>query len=427
MKGKMVLLGLAASLLLSGCGWSGRRMVWVSAHRQQQQEIQAEAVYAANYSELRKALEDIISTGAEMATVLVPDYPTNLLDIGMERVCEYVQKEYPIGAYAVNKLNCEIGTSMGKSAVAVSVGYRHGWAEIQRIRRASSAEEARSIITDALERFDAGVVMLQDESVMLDCTQLVQDFAREYPQVMMELPQVTQSVYGKGSQRVVELIFTYQTDRESLRRMQAQVKPMFDAAPVYVSEDGEPQQKFAQLYAFLMERFDYKVETSITPTYSLLRHGVGDSRAFATVYAAMCRAAGLECLVVSGTHSGEPWVWNIVGDGESYYHVDLLRCSAAEGYRELTGAEMAEYVWDYSSFPESQGAPEPTQVWTEPLNAVNRADQEGEVSDEAEPVAGPVANSEKEIESAWVESFGTEPAGEDSGEDTAWASDSLDG
>lgn len=425
MKGKLVLLGFAAALLLSGCGWSGRRMVWVSAHRQQQQEIQTEAVCAASYPELRKAMEDIISTGAETATILVPDYPTDFLDIGMERACEYVQEEYPIGAYAVNKLSYEIGTSMGKSAVAVSIGYRHGWAEIQRIRSASSEEEARSIITDALERFDAGVVMLQDEYMMLDCTQLVQDFAREYPQVMMELPQVTQSVYGRGAQRVVELIFTYQTDRESLRRMQAQVKPMFDAAPVYVSEDGEPRQKFAQLYAFLMERFDYKVETSITPTYSLLRHGVGDSRAFATVYAAMCRAAGLECLVVSGTHSGEPWVWNIVGDGENYFHVDLLRCSAAGDYRELTGTEMAEYVWDYSSFPQSQGAPEPRDAWTEPLEKAERADQEE--TEESELPSDPLPNPEEETEPAWAEPIGTEPVREESGENTAWQADSLDG
>lgn len=367
MKGKILALGLAAALLLSGCGWSGRRMVSVTPHRQQTQDIQMEAVFAANYRELRKAMEDLISAGIETGTILVPDYPMNILEIGMERASEYVQKDYPIGDYAVNKVSYEIGTSMGKPAVLISVGYRRGWAEIQRIRRVNNEEEAKSVVTDALDQLEAGVVILEEGSRTLDFIQLVQDYAREYPQMVMEQPQVTQNIYGSGSQRVVELIFTYQTDRESLRRMQSQVKPMFDAAPIYVSGDGEPRQKFAQLYAFLMERFNYKVETSITPTYSLLRHGVGDSRAFATVYAAMCRAAGLECLVVSGTHLGEPWVWNIVGDGENYYHVDLLRSSAEGEYRELTGTEMAEYVWDYSGFPQSQGAPEPTEVLTEPL------------------------------------------------------------
>ena len=53
------------------------------------------------------------------------------------------------------------------------------------------------------------------------------------------------------------------------------------AGMLYVSGEGEDFQKFSQLDGFLMERFDYKFETSITPAYSLLHHGVGDSRAFA--------------------------------------------------------------------------------------------------------------------------------------------------
>ena len=113
----------------------------------------------------------------------------------------------------------------------------------------------------------------------------------------------------------------------------------------------------SMLYAFLMERFEYKQETSITPAYSLLRHGTGDSRAFAQVYAAMCRDAGLTCMTVTGTRDGEPWTWNILLDGEEYYHVDLLRCSENGRYREQTDAEMEGYVWDYSEYPACTGSP----------------------------------------------------------------------
>ena len=130
---------------------------------------------------------------------------------------------------------------------------------------------------------------------------------------------------------------------------------MFDAAVLYVSGEGEDYQKYSQLYAFLMERFEYKFETSITPAYSLLRHGVGDNRAFATIYAAMCRSAGLECLTVTGTRSGEPWTWNIVLDNGCYYHVDLLRSNLSGQFRELTDAQMHTYVWDYSAYPECIG------------------------------------------------------------------------
>ena len=154
---------------------------------------------------------------------------------------------------------------------------------------------------------------------------------------------------------MLELIFTYQTSRDSLRRMQTQVQPVFDSAALYVSGEGEDYQKLSQLYGFLTERFDYKFETSITPAYSLLRHGVGDSRAFATVYAAMCRGAGLECMTVTGTRAGEPWTWNIVMDNGCYYHVDLLRSNAVGQFRTYTDSQMSNYVWDYSDYPACVG------------------------------------------------------------------------
>ena len=89
-----------------------------------------------------------------------------------------------------------------------------------------------------------------------------------------------------------------------------------------------------------MERFDYQIQTSITPSYSLLNHGVGDSEAFAKVYAAMCRSAGLECQTVLGTVDGEVRYWNIIRYDERYAHVDLLYSSRQGAIRELSDAQM---------------------------------------------------------------------------------------
>ena len=226
-------------------------------------------------------------------------------------------------------------------------------------------ERAESIVSDALEGYNSGIVLLVEDYKTRDFAQFVQDYAERHPQTVMEIPLVNQTVYGTGKNRVVELIFAYQTNRDSLRRMQSQVQPVFDAAALYVSGDGEDQQKFAQLYAFLMERFDYKLETSITPSYSLLRHGVGDSRAFATVYAAMCRRAGLSCQVVSGTKDGEARFWNIVCIDQVYYHVDLLTSSDAGGMKACADEEMTGYVWDYSAHPvcgpQPEAGTEPTE------------------------------------------------------------------
>ena len=359
MKRTLLPLFFALSLLLGGCGWLNGSFVSVTPHEAPRQVAHADTITAANYKDFLAALKQLVAAGTEVAAIHVEEYPEKALEAGIRRAVYTVMHNDPIGAYAVEDIQYEIGSSSGLPAVSIAVTDRHNSTELQRIRRAVSIPQVQIIVANALESYEAGIVLLVGQYEDTDFSQFVQDYAREHPETIMEVPQVTQALYGTGESRVVELIFSYQTSRDSLRRMQAQVKPVFESAVLYVSGDGDDYQKFSQLYAFLMERFDYKLETSITPSYSLLRHGIGDSRAFAQVYAAMCRDAGLTCMTVTGTRDGEPWTWNMILDGEEYYHVDLLRCSERGKYRELTDEEMEGYVWDYSDYPACTGKPVP--------------------------------------------------------------------
>ena len=355
MKQKVFLLLLVLSLLLEGCGWVNQSYVSVEPHKEQRQGVQTDAIVASDYLELLGALEDMIASGTEVAAIKVPDYPKDKLEYGMIRAVRHSMQNDPIGSYAVADILYELGSSGGVPAVSVSIVYHHNRSEIQRIRKAADTQAAERIVAEALKGYEPGIVILVDDFESRDYTQFVQDYAEENPQTVMEIPQVSQASYGTGEDRVLELIFTYQTSRDALRRMQTEVQPVFDAASLYVSGEGEDFQKYSQLYGFLMERFDYKFETSITPAYSLLRHGVGDSRTFATVYAAMCRSAGLECMTVTGTRSGEPWTWNIILVDGCYYHVDLLRSNNSGQFRKYQDMEMGNYVWDYSAYPACVG------------------------------------------------------------------------
>ena len=357
MKHKLLPLLLAMSLLLGGCGWLNGSFVSVTPHEAPKQVSHSGTITAANYKEFVAALKQLVSTGTEVAAIHVSEYPAKALETGVKRAVFEVKHNDPIGSYAVEEIQYEIGSSSGLPAVSITVAYRHNATELQGIRRALGVTQAQTAAAAALESYQPGIVLLVSQYEDTDFSQFVQDYASAHPETIMEVPQVTQAMYGTGESRVVELIFSYQTSRDALRRMQAQVKPVFESAVLYVSGDGDEYQKFSQLYAFLMERFDYKQETSITPAYSLLRHGIGDSRAFAQVYAAMCRDAGLTCMSVTGTRNGEPWTWNIIRDGEEFYHVDLLRCSVDGKYRERTDEEMEGYVWDYSEYPVCVGAP----------------------------------------------------------------------
>lgn len=352
MRSKIVLTLLCISLLLTGCGWTGKRYASVTPHQEQWQKNQGEAAYATNSLELIRVLEGMIRDGTENGVIYIAGYPSNRVESGMEVAVAYALNTYALGAYAVDNIAYEIGTTGSLPAMAVSITYRHSDAQIRQIREIVRMEEVEPLVAAALSDFDDRLVMRVEQYLDWDFQQMVRDYSRDYPETVMEVPQVTVNIYGIGPERVVELSFAYQTSRDSLRQMQGQVRRVFDAAELYVSGTGADRQKYSQLYAFLMERFDYQTETSITPAYSLLQHGVGDSRAFATVYAAMCRKAGLACLVVTGTRSGEPWAWNMIKLGSAYQHVDLLKCSADGGFRETADREMDGYVWDYSGYPE---------------------------------------------------------------------------
>lgn len=361
MKCKFTALLLAAALLLTGCGWMDGEYVSVVPHQEPAASSPTGSVSVASYQELIDVLEKLVLAGSESCVIDVGEFPQKNLDSSMQSASRHIREVFPMGAYAVEDIDYELGASSGRPAVAVAISYRRSRTEIQRIRKKADMDGLATTVRTALDDHASRVAVLVSQYAETDFDQLIQDYARENPQKVMEVPQVSEGIYGSGGARVVELSFTYQNSREALRQMQAQVKPVFEAAALYVSGGGSQRQKLSQLYGFLMERFDYKQETSITPAYSLLCHGVGDSRAFAEVYAAMCRRAGLESMVVTGTKAGEPWTWNIVLDSESYYHVDLLRSAAEGGFREYTDAEMTGYVWDYSTYPACGDLPKPSE------------------------------------------------------------------
>lgn len=363
MKQRVICVALAAAMILSGCSWMGGSYVSVTPHHEQLSDVQSDSLTASDYSELRNILTDLTEAGAESAVIYVPKYDQDAVEQGMGSAVRYITEILPIGAYAIDKVEYEIGTSAGQPAISVNITYLHGRAELRRIRQAADMEAAKSIVLESVANCSDSVVIHVERYSEADLVQLVADYATENPAVVMEIPQLAIGTYpDSGTKRVLELKFTYQTSRETLRSMQTQVKRVFDSAALYINQNDAQEQKFNQLFSFLSERFEYKYETSITPSYSLLCHGVGDARTFAVVYAAMCRRAELDCRVISGTKDGEAWYWNMIQVDDRFCHVDLLESRSAGALLQYTDDEMAGYVWDYSAYPAASGMQQPTEA-----------------------------------------------------------------
>lgn len=354
---RLTALFLAACLLLSGCSiWMDGSYVSITPHMEQRNEQSQNVDWISNVDQLHEAVRTMVNYGRANDLFYIRNYGEKSVSVDMRQVEYWIKNTDPIGAYAVESITYELGVNGEQSTLSVNIDYRHSRTEILRIQKVSGLENTQKAIHSALNKLSTELVLYIENYQDADFAQIVEDYAQKEPDVVMEIPAVSVTVYpNQGEERVAEIKFTYQTNRDNLRTMQSQVKRVFESAQLYINSDETTHEKYTHLYSFLMERFEYKFDTSITPAYSLLRYGVGDAKAFAVVFAAMCRQIGLECLTVSGTRDGAPWSWNIVREDDAYYHVDLLRCEEDGEFREYPDALMSGYVWDYLEYPVCDG------------------------------------------------------------------------
>lgn len=350
---------LCLCLLLSGCAsfFDGSHY-HEEPHTSQGIQSPQGNIIASNYDGLCISLSSLVESGTESGVISLSTYDQSTIYTDLNRAVNQIRTTNPIAVWAVENIKWELGSTGGQLSVVVNISYLHDRSEIRKVHRVTSMDAAKNVITNSLQECESSVQILVPHYEDTDFQQLVDTYADYYPQIVMERPQVVANVFPEtGETRLVELKFTYQNSRTDLRTMRSQVHTIFESAALFVSSYHSQAEKCQQLYAFLMEFLaegNYQLNTSITPAYSLLRHGVGDKKAFATVYAAMCREAGLTCRVVTGTRDGEPWVWNLVLIDGTYRHLDLLRCSKAGSYQTYTDSQMAGYVWDYSAYPPAE-------------------------------------------------------------------------
>ena len=341
---------VAVLLCVSLCGctsWMAGAHTSVKPHKTNAVQPDKNVIEVFNYQDLQNALLNLVHSGDETAVLSVSQINQQSIDYYMEAAIRYVTDTDAIGAYAVGEITYEQGTTAGKPALAVKITYRRDRLQVIRMQSVETMEDVNRVVTESLKNLAGECVVLVRNYQQTDCMQMVRDVSRENPQSIMESPSVVSYIYPEsGIERVIELQFTYENSETELRTMQSMVEPVFAAAELYVSGSRSDWSKFSQLYSFLMERNDYKIETSITPSYYLLHYGVGDSDAFATVYSAMCRGAGLSCENITGTKDGEPWSWNRITIEDTVYYLDLLECEKKGGFFVKDLNDMSRYEWE---------------------------------------------------------------------------------
>ena len=345
---KMAAILLVLSVFLGGCSyWMNGSYSSVKPHEEPFDQQNRPTMQVSSYEEVITALATLVESGAESGLISLQYDTEETAKADMDKAIREIRQNNPFAVYAVEDIGYAFGASGSRKAVLLQITYLPNRVRPEKIQRVQTIEQVRKIVSQHLIACDGSAVLYFDNPEQVDYAKMVADYAVSNPQQVMETPTVTVNYYPEqGQQQMVELVFTYQTSSAQLRTLREKVVPVFSSAFQYVAGEWTEMEKMQRLYAFLMDRYEYTITSSITPAYSLLLHGEGDEKAFAMVYAAMCNQAKLDCRVVIGTKDGAAWTWNAVKVDGEYYYLDLLLDNGGEGFRLYTREEMMGYAWD---------------------------------------------------------------------------------
>lgn len=315
-------------------------------------------------NELRGAVLSFIRDWTEHGTILVRDYDGDI-SADLSETVRYATEEEPIGAFAVDYADYELRGTAEEGEISLRIVFRRSAAEVDAIVTVNGNNSAFLKIQQALVNYDTALTLRIRNYEPTDFTAYIRSYCIEHPELATALPELSAEVYPlEGETRILELHFVYPAEREELRHLQSSVTTILTSASSYVRTGEDAASRAALLARFLTGRFHYTLtqEEPTMPAYSLLCEGVAHSLSFASVFYAECRAADIECRILSGTKDGIVWYWNLININGEYYHVDLMR-AVETGETELRllltkDLQNEGYVWDDTAHP---ATPEPEE------------------------------------------------------------------
>lgn len=399
-------LVLALGSLCSGCNrLIGDDYLSVSQHydpyaykeettpTESETEVESEAAIPSvtSYYEMLGLLRRFVTEGVEHGQFLLAENYSGDREEALSEAFVAMKTEDPLGAYAIDYMEYEHTQQSDGWLVTVDAVYRRSTSEIEAIKSVRGNDRAMELITETLDQLGASITLRISGYTEEDLREKVLRYCLEHPNKMVQTPEISLAIYPQsGNVRVVELHFSYNTDRETLRGMQAEADSVLASAERYAQYAPDSSSKLSLIYSYLTSRFVYSEDREGGSVYRLLCEGVGNSESFAAVTYYLCQKLGLDCQLVHGTRErsyridqpaeespeeqeteapaqdeDSAYVWNMICIDGLYYHLDLQQdaLERLRTFRLRLDEEMVGYHWDQEAYPVCDGVlPEPEET-----------------------------------------------------------------
>ena len=338
-------------ILLTGCV----RMSHVSVTPHTEQSDRSENINvleARDYLSLTAALLEIIKGGHKESRIRITAYEGDV-ERDIADAVYAVTKQEPLGAYAVDYMTYECVRIVSYYDISVHTTYRRTLDEITAVQRATSTVELEQRIQKALQEGRDSLTLQIAGWWEQDITAMVKEYCLAYPVDILQVPQVSVTVYpDSGVSRILEINFGYTLDGQTMQARKKEVAESIVAAADYIRYRTAEREKAELLYTYLTGRFAYTAGRSETPLYGALCAGIADPEGLSVAWQQICRRAGVNCHTVRGTLDGEAYTWNMVCLDGVWRHLDLAKCVlSGSGLSLKTDAAMSGYEWPTDEYP----------------------------------------------------------------------------
>ena len=365
---RILTLLLAAALLtvLGGCALYDKDYEYSEPFTGRLEPAGGNALEIRNYSMLKAALLDMINNRRPSGELRFSSYNGNVSD-DLAAVCFEIKSVNPLGVYAVDTISYDTSRIVSYYIAEISITYRRSAEEIGSIHTVAASSDLapylrEQVLTERAERAVLRTYAPQiDENSILGV--LEELYLEDPAELVLPVEAEIESFPREGSSRIFDIALRYPLTEERRSAMSGVIRSRAEAlcALVAAQEPETAAETALECARALCDSLRESARGSYgSSLYGALVERSADSQGLALAYCVLCRALGLECMVVEGSAGAmgsEEHYWNILTlDGENY-HVDISRFTETPELSFLADddAFWGVYIWDTERYPACSG------------------------------------------------------------------------
>ena len=360
---------LAFVLSLSGCTRVfSKEHIYVTKYTDNPNGLDNEAISISDYDGLKSAVKQMIADHSTEAKFIFSGYDDDLQS-DLSQLGWQIKSEDALAGFCVDYISYYPSRIVTYYEALIHITYKRTAQEVSNIIPVAGLTGFREEISRALTgcKTKLAVQWVSRNLTEADVVDAIMEVYYSDPATCVVSPNPKVTVYNSATLRnIVEIEMLYGYTEADLQTMKAELSQSINKL-VTPQPTDDASDFVREAYSSLIHVCQYDPEGSIrkeTPelvdalgstAYGALTEGCADSLGMALAFSSLCRAAGVDCSVISGTHNQNEHSWNIVRIEGEYHHVDVSNYHSigfeTSCLRNDSQMQANGYYWETMDYP----------------------------------------------------------------------------